>query len=129
LSLTRLSSSFRAEAHDLAGAIDIFISDNKWNQVYTVGGAAAILAAQQAQQDRIDRNVAGMMKQCNSLLTDALCASFSAASMTSFQHLVNLDFVRHANSYLQIAICMSNLRLGAFLPLTYATRTCSVFAN
>jgi hypothetical protein len=88
-----------AEAHDdLTGATDIFISDNKWNTVYTTGGAAAILAAQIAQQVKIDRGVAGLMKQCNFLLTDALCTSFNAAGMTAYQHLVNLDFVRLANS-------------------------------
>jgi hypothetical protein len=65
--------------------------------VYTTGGAAAILAAQIVQQVKIDRDVTGLMKQCNFLLTDVLCTSF-VAGMTSYQHLVNLDFVRLDNS-------------------------------
>ena len=60
--------------------------------MYTAGGAAVILAAQIAQQVKIDRGVVGLMKKCNFLLTDVLCASFNTTGMTAYQHLVNLDF-------------------------------------
>ena len=58
----------------------------------------AILLAQQAQQARVDRGVSAIMKECNFLLTTALCNSFNAATMQAYQHLANLDFVRDATS-------------------------------
>ncbi len=62
--------------------------------VYTAGGAGVILLTQQAQQLLIDRGVSGLMKECNFLFTDAICTSFNTVSMTVYQHLVYLDFVR-----------------------------------
>jgi hypothetical protein len=38
------------------------------------------------------------MKDCNHQLTSALCAAFSTPAMAAYQHLVDLDFVRAANS-------------------------------
>ena len=88
-----------AEAHDdLTVAIDGFITGVIKPVVFTTGGALVIAANQLAQQAKIDRGVAGLMKQCNFELTNALCASFQAAGMQSYQHLVNIDFVRYANS-------------------------------
>jgi len=88
-----------AEAHDDFGsAIDAFIAGKNWNQQYTAGGAAAIALAMAAQTERAHRGVATVLKECNYVLTTALCASFNAPTMTSYQHLVNLDFVLAANS-------------------------------
>ena len=39
-----------------------------------------------------------MLKEYNFLHTTALCNSFNTPTMTVYQHLVNLDFVRKASS-------------------------------
>jgi len=88
-----------AEAHDdLTGALDVFVAGKNWNMQYTAGGASAIALAMADQQERVNRGVAAMLKECNFLLTTALCNSFNLSSMTAYQHLVNLDFVLDANS-------------------------------
>jgi hypothetical protein len=38
------------------------------------------------------------MKDCNQELASALCVAFSTPAMVAYKHLVNLDFVRVANS-------------------------------
>jgi hypothetical protein len=50
------------------------------------------------QQGRIDRGICGMMKDCNFTLPSVFCVSFNTESMTTYQHLTNLDFVRDASS-------------------------------
>jgi len=92
-----------ADAHDeLTSAFDVYISSKNWNVVYTAGGATAIAAAQLTQEDRIDRGLSALMKDCNFLLTTVLCNSFNTDTMTAYQHLANLDFVRNSTG------CQSN---------------------
>jgi hypothetical protein len=85
-------------ADDLQGSFDAFIAHNRYNNVYTAGGAAAINAANVAQQLRIDRGLQTLMKDCNHQLASALCVAFNTPAMAAYHHLVNLDFVREANS-------------------------------
>jgi len=88
-----------AEAHDdFTGTLDVFIAGKNWNQQYTAGGAAAIAVAMVAQQERANRGIAAVLKECNFILTAALCTSFNMPTMTAYQHLANLDFVLEANS-------------------------------
>jgi len=88
-----------AEAHDdLTFALDVFIGGKNWNMVYTAGGAAAIDLAMQSQQERVNRGVSAMLKECNFLLTTVVCNSFNTPTMTTYQHLANLDFVCDANN-------------------------------
>jgi len=51
-----------------------------------------------AQQERANRGVAAVLKECNFILTAALLASFNTPTMTAYQHLANLDFVLEPNS-------------------------------
>ena len=48
-------------------------------------------AANLAQQGRFDRGLSAMMKDCNFILTNALCNSFNTASMTVYQHLTKSE--------------------------------------
>jgi hypothetical protein len=66
--------------------------------VYTTGGVNVVTAANLAQQGCIDRGLSAMMKDCNFVLTNALCNSFNTSNMTLYHHLTNLDFVTNANS-------------------------------
>jgi hypothetical protein len=92
-----------AQAHvDILTALDVFVASKHWNQVFNVGGNAAQQfvqeALQQAQKERIDRGISAIMKECNFVLANALCASLNAPDMQSFQHLTNLSFVQEANN-------------------------------
>ena len=85
-------------ADDLQCSFDGFITHNRYNNVYTAGGAGAINTANIVHQGRIDRGLQSLMKDCNHQLASALCAAFSTPVMTAYHHLVNLDFVRSATS-------------------------------
>jgi len=88
-----------AEAHDdFTVALDVFIAGKNWNQQYTAGDASAIALAMAAQQEHANRGVAAVLKECNFILTAAICTSFNTPTMTAYQHLANLDFVLEANS-------------------------------
>ena len=92
-----------AEAHiEILTAIDVFVAGKHWNQVFNIGGNAAQQLAQaalhQAQQDRVERGISAIMKECNFVLANALCAALNTPNMQSFQHLTNLSFVQEANN-------------------------------
>ena len=95
-----------ADAHDeLTSVCDVYIVSKNWNVVFTSGGVVLVVTVQVIQQDRIDLGLSTMMKDCNFLLTTVLCNSFNTDTMTTYQHLTNLDFVRNTTS------CQSNFGL------------------
>jgi len=109
------------DAHDeLTSAVDVYVESKNWNLVYTAGDALAIAVAHLAQQDRIDRGLSDLMKDCNFLLTNAICNAFNTAPMSVYQHLTNLDFVRNV---------IANLFLDAFFLLTLAFPMSICFAD
>jgi hypothetical protein len=88
-----------ADATDeLQASFEALIAEKRLNHIFTAGGAAAILAANNVQLAKIERVLQSLMKDCNQQLVAALCASFKTPAMQPFHHLVNLDFVRAANS-------------------------------
>jgi len=88
-----------ADATDeLQASFEALIAEKRLNHIFTAGGAAAILAANNVQLAKIERALHSLMKDCNQQLVAALCVSFKTPAMAAFHHLVNLDFVRAANS-------------------------------
>jgi hypothetical protein len=62
-----------AEAHvEILTVIDVFVPGKDWNQVFNIGGNAALqlaqAALQQGQQDRVERGISAIMKVCNFVL-------------------------------------------------------------
>ena len=88
---------------ELLTTLDVFVAGKHWNQVFNLGGNAAQQLAQsaqqQAQQERVERSIAVIMKDCNFVLTNALCAALNGPDMQSFRHLTNLSFVQEAMAF------------------------------
>ena len=49
---------------ELMSVFEVFTVSNKWNVVYTAGGANTITTGNLDQQDHIDRDLSTMMKDC-----------------------------------------------------------------
>ncbi len=92
-------SSFRqplANAHsDLDAAFDALVSKNKYNVNYTGSGS---VAANLDQQRKVVIAMHTLMKDCNNMLTKALCLALSTDDMSAYTHLVQLDFIKDATS-------------------------------
>ena len=84
-----------ADATDeLVSVFDIFIAGKNWNTIFTVGVVTTIVITTVTQQDTVNHGLQTMMKDYNYQLATTLCNAFNTSPMTSYQHLVNLTFVK-----------------------------------
>ena len=64
----------------------------KFNVFHTGAGGAA---ANDAQQQKVVMTVLySLMKECNNMLTKALCLTLSTDDMSSDKHLIRFDFIK-----------------------------------